>query len=65
MEGKDFEVLKQLQINKLKPDLIAIETHNVDGSETKNFNDIHDYLKKSNFTVYKRVGPTTLFNIIR
>ncbi len=62
VEGSDYKVLTQIKINKLKPKLISIETHNVDGSESENYPYILDYLSKNNFVIYKRLGPTTLFN---
>ena len=62
VEGSDFEILTQINIQKLKPTLISIETHNVDGSESENHQNIFDYLKKNNFAIFKRVGPTTLFD---
>ena len=65
VEGSDYKVLTQINIQKLKPKLVSIETHNVDGSESKNYQNICDYLTKNNFTVFKRVGPTTLFDRIK
>ena len=62
VEGNDYKILTEINIHKLKPKLISIETHNVDGSESENFRDINDYLSKNNYTVFKRVGPTTLFD---
>ena len=62
VEGLDYEVLKQIDINKLKVKLISIETHNVDLSASKNFNLISSFLKKKNFSIYKRIGPTTLYS---
>ena len=62
MEGSDYKILTQINIYKLNPKLISIETHNVDGSESENFHNIHEYLIKNNYTIFKRVGPTTLFN---
>ncbi len=61
VEGFDYEVLKQIHFEKFKVKLIAIETHHVDGSETKNNLLINEFLKKFNFTLHKRVGPTSLF----
>ena len=61
VEGSDYKVLKQINIQKLKPKLISIETHNFDGSESENLKNINDYLSKKDFIVFKRVGPTTLF----
>ena len=62
VEGSDYKILTQININKLKPKLISIETHNTQGLESENFQQIHDYLSKYKFSIYKRVGPTTLFN---
>tara|TARA_B100000123_G_C25412128_1_gene289188 strand:- start:10 stop:528 length:519 start_codon:yes stop_codon:yes gene_type:complete len=63
VEGSDYRVLTQIKINKLKPKLISIETHNVDGSKSENFPYILEYLSKNNYTIFKRVGPTTLFSV--
>ena len=63
VEGSDYKVLTQTKVNKLKPRLISIETHNVDGSKSENFPYILEYLSKNNYTIFKRVGPTTLFNV--
>ena len=63
VEGSDYKVLTQIKIDKYKPKLISIETHNVDGSESKNFSFILEYLSKNNFSIFKRVGATTLFSI--
>ena len=65
VEGSDFKILTQTNIQKLKPTLISIETHNVDGSESENHQNICDYLNKNNFAIFKRVGPTTLFDRIK
>ena len=62
VEGSDYKILTQINIHKIKPKLISIETHNVDGSESENFRNINDYLSNNNYTVFKRVGPTTLFD---
>ena len=62
VEGSDYNILKQINIQKFKTKLISIETHNVDGSESDNFHNIKDYLNKFNFSIFKRVGPTTLFD---
>ena len=62
VEGSDYKILTQIDIQKLKPKLISIETHNVDGSESENFQNINDYLINNNFSILKRVGPTTLFD---
>ena len=62
VEGSDYKILSQININKIKPKLISIETHNVDGSESENFKYINDYLSKNSYTIFNRVGPTTLFD---
>ena len=56
------ELLLLVKINKLKPKLISIETHNVDCSESENLESIKDFLIKNDFNIFKRTGPTTLFN---
>lgn len=61
VEGFDYEILKQIDLKKLKVKLISIETHNVDLSASKNFNLISNFLNKYNFSMYKRIGPTTLY----
>lgn len=62
VEGLDYDILKQIDLKKLKVKLISIETHNVDGSEAKNFSSISNYLSKYNFSMYKRIGPSTLYS---
>ena len=61
VEGMDFQILSQIIPNKIKPDLISIETHNVDGSKSQDCDKINDLLSSHDFTTLKRVGPTTLF----
>ena len=62
VEGKDLSILTQLVPHKLKPALISIETHNVDGTKSKDCDKINDYMKECKFNPYKRVGPSTLFS---
>ena len=62
VEGMDYKILQKININQLKPKLISIETHNVDGSEAENFNLIVKYLFENNYTIHKRVGPSTIFS---
>tara|TARA_B100001093_G_C26568639_1_gene901922 strand:- start:95 stop:811 length:717 start_codon:yes stop_codon:yes gene_type:complete len=64
VEGMDYEILKNIDLNQLKPKLISIETHDVDGSKYKNFESIVKLMKAGSFSIYKRVGPTTLFNFV-
>ena len=61
VEGMDFKMLTQLVPNKIKPKLISIETHNVDGSKSKDCDKINDYLNNCSFRILKRAGPSTLF----
>ena len=62
VEGFDFKILKQINLNQINIKLIAIETHHVDGSQTKDCSLIFEFLNRFNFSLYKRIGPTTLFN---
>ena len=62
IEGKDYEVLTQIGIEKFQPSLISIETHNVDGTEIETCSLIKNFMTDKNYNVYKRVGPTTLFS---
>jgi FkbM family methyltransferase len=61
VEGSDFEILKQIDLQKYQVKLLAIETHNVDGYKVKNFDQISSFLKKNNFFIYDSVGPTSIF----
>ena len=63
VEGTDLKMLKQLIPNKIiKPELISIETHHADGSKSSDADKIEEFLKSFKYSIYKRVGPTTLFN---
>jgi len=62
VEGMDYKILKNIDLKQLKPKLISIETHNVDGLKSKDFESIVRLMKESSFSIYKRVGPTTLFS---
>ena len=62
VEGMDYKILKNIDLNQLKPKLISVETHNVDGTKSNNFESIAKLMKEGSFSIYKRVGPTTLFN---
>ena len=63
VEGTDLRMLKQVLPNKvIKPELISIETHHADGSKSENADLIDKFLNENNYTIYKRVGPTTLFS---
>ena len=62
VEGMDYKILKNINLNQLKPKLVSIETHNIDGLKSKDCESIVKLMKESSFSIYKRVGPTTLFN---
>ena len=62
VEGMDYKILKNINLKQLKPKLVSIETHNVDGLKSKDCESIVKLMKESSFSIYKRVGPTTLFN---
>ena len=62
-EGSDYKILKQIDLSKYETKLISIETHNVDGSKSKDFNSITNFLIKKDYKIFKRVGPTTLFKL--
>jgi FkbM family methyltransferase len=61
VEGMDYQVLRQIDLNKIKVSLLAIETHYVSGKETKDCLSIVKLLKTNGFILFKRCGPTTLF----
>ena len=60
-EGLDFDILKQINLSKYRVKLLSIETHNVDGSKTQYFDSIKKFLEEKSYSIFKRVGPTTLF----
>jgi hypothetical protein len=62
VEGMDYKILRNIDLNQLKPKLISVETHNVDGTKSNNFESIVKLMKEGDFSIYKRVGPTTLFS---
>ena len=57
----DYEILKNIDLDRIKPKLISAETHNVEGSKSKDFESIVKLLDKNSFSIHRRVGPTTLF----
>ena len=64
VEGMDYKILKNIDLKQLKPKLVSIETHTVDGLKSKDCESIVNLMKESSFSIYKRVGPTTLFSFI-
>ena len=61
VEGMDFEILKNINLTRLKPRLISIETHDVEGLKSKDFESIVELLDRNSFSIHRRVGPTSLF----
>lgn len=61
VEGSDFNILKQINLKRLGVKLVAIETHHVDGSGVQKLESIVNYLNRNNFSIYERVGPTSIF----
>ena len=61
VEGSDYEILKQIDLSKFHVKLIAIETHPIDNIESDSVPQILNFLNKNNFTLYKKIGPTSLF----
>ena len=59
----DLKIIKQLIPSKLKPELISIETHDPDGKKSDDCDRINDFLQNNDYSMFKRVGPTTLFSI--
>ena len=63
VEGTDLKILRQLiPNNKIKPELISIETHHPDGSQSRDAEKINQFLKDYNYKIFQRVGPSTLFH---
>ena len=63
IEGMDLKIIKQILPYKFKPKLISIETHNPDNVKSRDCDQINNFLINNDYKVFKRVGPTTLFNI--
>ena len=62
IEGMDLKIIKQLIPKKIAPQLVSIETHDPDENKLRDCDAINDFLKLNKYTVFKRVGPTTLFS---
>ena len=52
----------KFNLKKHKPELICIETHEDNGDRKTEYLDIINILDSSNYKIFKRVGPTTLFS---
>ena len=68
-EGHDYKVISSIDLNKYSPELICIETHevNMDTREVNNkqthlYNNITELLKKNHYKILKRCGPSTIFS---
>ena len=60
-EGEDFNILKLLDLKKYSINLVAIETHLIDGNKNNDCEKIYNYFKNYNFKILGRFGPTSLF----
>jgi len=68
-EGSDYDVLSSIDLNKYIPELICIETHEVNmdtreinNKQTHQYNNITELLKKNHYKIFKRCGPSTIFS---
>ena len=68
-EGSDYNVLSSIDLNKYIPELICIETHEVNmdtreinNKQTHQYNNITELLKKNHYKIFKRCGPSTFFS---
>ena len=60
-EGNDYDVLNGFNLECYNPELICIETHNVNNNETIQYHKIIKLLQHHNFTLLKRCGPSSIF----
>ena len=60
-EGMDYQILRQIRLDKMQVSLLAVETHHFNGKKTKDYSNITHFLKLNNFSMLRRCGPTTLF----
>ena len=60
-EGHDYSILNSINLEFYNPDLICIETHDVNNKELINSKEIFSLLKKNNYKVIKRCGPSSIF----
>lgn len=61
IEGLDYEILRQIDLNAYKVKLIAIETHHVDGKKSSDCDKINTHLLNFGYEIFKKLGPTTLY----
>ena len=64
-EGEDFNILNEIDILKYQTKLIAIETHEVDDSKSKDCDKITNFLTLKGFKFLERFKATSLFSKIR
>jgi hypothetical protein len=60
-EGHDYKILSSINLDHYSPNLICIETHEVNNKEVFSYNEIINFLKNYNYKIFKRCGPSTLF----
>jgi hypothetical protein len=62
VEGLDYEIVKSLNLDKFRPEVLCIETltYTEDNSERK-LNEIIDYLTSQNYFVYADTYINTIF----
>ena len=60
IEGKDFEVLKNINLKKYKPKLICIETFNLDKKNKKN---IYKYIKNIDYKLVYKSPMNSFFGL--
>ena len=61
-EGYDYLVLKAIDLRSYIPELICVETHDINGKETEIYNDMNHLLQKYNYKFIKRCGPSSFYN---
>lgn len=63
IEGLDFDVLKSIDFNAIRPKVICVETLSMDDDRKKQHkeNDIIDFLKDNNYFVYADTFINTIF----
>ena len=64
-EGNDYSVLNSIDLKYYKPELICVETHDVNNKETFLYKDIVKLLEKTDYKIYQRCGPSTFFNVYK
>ena len=60
-EGHDYNILSSIDLNRYSPELICIETHEVDNKEKIQNNNIIKLLNNHQYRIFKRCGPSSLF----